>query len=115
MADGGQAYSILLILTQGSIHDVNSTKEALIKASSAPLSIIIVGIGKNDFTDMHFLDNYHQAEGERDICNFVEFEKYRSDDISVLRSATLDEVPEQLSSYFYKRGIMPSPKLLDNT
>jgi len=115
MANGGLAYSILLILTQGNIDDVNSTKEILIEASAAPLSVIIVGIGNNDFTDMQFLDDYHEAEGERDICNFVEFEKYRSEDISVLRSATLDEIPEQLSSYFYKRGIMPSSKVFDNS
>ena len=110
MTEGGQEYSILLIFTQGSIDDVNNTKEVLKKAASAPLSIIIVGIGNNDFADMRFLDDYHKAEGGRDICNFVEFEKYRSDDISLLRRATLDEVPEQLSSYFQERGILPSLK-----
>ncbi len=109
MVNGGQEYSILLILTQGTIDDVQKTKEVLKKVSTAPLSIIIVGIGSNDFAAMQFLDDFHQVEGERDICNFVEFEKYRrNENISALRSATLDEIPAQLSSYFYERGIMPS-------
>ena len=42
----GDNYFILLILTCGSICDMNETKEALIDASSLPLSVVIVGIGK---------------------------------------------------------------------
>lgn len=38
-------YHILLILTDGEIHDMEETKNIIIKASSLPLSIIIVGVG----------------------------------------------------------------------
>jgi copine 5/8/9 len=42
----GDHYFILLILTCGSICDMPETKQALIDASTLPLSVIIVGIGK---------------------------------------------------------------------
>jgi hypothetical protein len=112
--NGGQAYGILLILSNGNDSDINKTKETLKRVANAPLSVIIVGIGNNDFSGMHHLDNFHEVEGGRDLCNFVEFEKYRNEHISVLRSATLNEIPSQLSSYFYMRGIMPSSKVMYN-
>ena len=40
------AYTILLILTDGSLNDVNKTMSCLAESSQAPLSIIIVGIGR---------------------------------------------------------------------
>ena len=39
-------YSILLIITDGDIHDMNETKNLLVRASKLPLSVIIVGVGK---------------------------------------------------------------------
>ena len=45
-------YYILLILTDGVIHDMSNTKKLIVKAADIPLSIIIVGIGSEDFTDM---------------------------------------------------------------
>lgn len=49
-------YHILLILTDGVIHDMQKTKDLIVECSKYPLSIIIVGIGKSDFTDMIELD-----------------------------------------------------------
>ena len=37
---------ILLILTNGVIHDKEEVKDLLVKCGKLPLSIIIVGIGK---------------------------------------------------------------------
>mgnify|MGYP000520953097 CR=1 FL=1 len=45
-SEGRQSYSILLILTHGCVSDINATKAALKEAASAPLSIILVGIGR---------------------------------------------------------------------
>lgn len=41
----GSNYNVLLILTDGVIADVDSTKEEIVKASVLPLSIIVVGVG----------------------------------------------------------------------
>ncbi|CAB0003697.1 unnamed protein product, partial [Nesidiocoris tenuis] len=55
LADGS-SYFILLILTDGVITDMPQTCQAIVKASSLPISIIIVGIGNADFTAMEQLD-----------------------------------------------------------
>mmetsp|Transcript_1627 Transcript_1627/g.2153 ORF Transcript_1627/g.2153 Transcript_1627/m.2153 type:complete len:588 (+) Transcript_1627:166-1929(+) len=106
-ANGEQAYTLLLILTHGSDYDVRATIEVLKRISNDPLSIIIVGIGNNDFSAMRFLDEFYKNEGCRDICTFVEFEAYRRDE-SLIRNATLRDIPAQLVSYFQQRGIMPN-------
>lgn len=51
-----QMYHILLILTDGAIHDMNETKDLVVECSKYPLSIIIVGIGNADFSNMIALD-----------------------------------------------------------
>ena len=49
-------YHILLILTDGSLHDMRETKDLIVEASEYPLSIIIIGIGEADFSNMVELD-----------------------------------------------------------
>jgi hypothetical protein len=39
----------MLIMTDGEIHDMDKTKELLVQASQLPLSVIIVGVGKEKF------------------------------------------------------------------
>jgi hypothetical protein len=105
---GKQSYTILLILTDGAVTDVEQTKQAIRQASSGPLSIVIVGIGNADFSTMQFLDDFQQAEGgrTRDIVQFVEFSRHRQSRQALTRE-TLDEIPDQLVSYFHGKGIMP--------
>lgn len=42
-------YFVLLILTDGEIHDMEPTKTSIVNSSHLPLSIIIIGIGNEDF------------------------------------------------------------------
>lgn len=49
-------YYILLILTDGEIHDMEQTTSSIVSSSHLPLSIIIVGIGNADFGNMEILD-----------------------------------------------------------
>lgn len=49
-------YHILLILTDGVIHDMAQTTDLIVECSKYPLSIIIVGIGNEDFSNMIQLD-----------------------------------------------------------
>lgn len=48
---------MLLILTDGFIHDMDATKREIVEMSRMGISIIIVGIGEADFTMMEELDS----------------------------------------------------------
>ena len=51
-----QMYHCMLIITDGEIHDMRETKDLIVECSDYPLSIIIVGIGDADFSNMVELD-----------------------------------------------------------
>ncbi|KAL5995349.1 hypothetical protein ACLOJK_025407 [Asimina triloba] len=63
----------------GVVTDLQETKDAIVRASDLPLSILIVGVGGADFKDMEVLDadNGQRLEGStgriatRDIVQFV--------------------------------------------
>ena len=95
-----------MILTAGNDEDIQETKRELIRASSSPLSVVIVGIGNADFSDMERLDEHDpRTEGGRDITKFVEFNEYNS--YNALTAAVLDEIPDQLVDYYFEQGILP--------
>ena len=110
-------FHTLLILTDGSIHDMKETRDLIVEASHLPLSIIIVGIGNADFSNMVELDGdevrLRNSRGEpavRDIVQFVEFKNYaNSTDLGLLAEEVLREVPEQIVSYMMMKGIRPAP------
>jgi len=102
---GEQAYSILLILTDGAVTDVHRTAATINQVSNAPLSIVIIGVGNADFSAMQFLDDAHQP-GSHDIAQFVQFNRHSHNSQS-LTAATLDEIPDQLTGFFTRHGIMP--------
>uniref|UniRef100_A0A8C4M286 Copine family member 9 n=1 Tax=Equus asinus asinus TaxID=83772 RepID=A0A8C4M286_EQUAS len=120
ISDGSQYY-VLLIITDGVISDMTQTKEAIVSASSLPMSIIIVGVGPAMFEAMEELDgddvrvSYRGRYAERDIVQFVPFRDYvdRSGNqvLSMARLAkdVLAEIPEQLLSYMRTRDIQPRP------
>uniref|UniRef100_A0A6I8QF15 Copine V n=1 Tax=Xenopus tropicalis TaxID=8364 RepID=A0A6I8QF15_XENTR len=120
VTDGSQYY-VLLIITDGVISDMVQTKEAIVNASSLPMSIIIVGVGPAEFDAMEELDGDEvrvSSRGrfaERDIVQFVPFRDYvdRSGNqvLSMARLAkdVLAEIPEQFLSYMKSRDIKPRP------
>ena len=96
-----QMYHILLILTDGTIHDMKKTKDLIVECSDYPLSIIIVGVGDADFEDMRELDGddvvLRDSKGnytKRDIVQFVEFRNFMNGDIGALAEEVLNEVPD---------------------
>ncbi|GKY97057.1 hypothetical protein MPSEU_000664300 [Mayamaea pseudoterrestris] len=105
--EGKLSYTILLILTAGNVENVRETKQQLMEASEDPLSVVIVGIGEADFAGMQFLDDFDPAtDSGRDITKFVRFTDYRS--FNSLTEAVLDEIPDQLVSYYYDiKNILP--------
>jgi hypothetical protein len=46
---GSDIYIILLILTDGAINDMEETKKVIVEAAWNPMSIIVVGIGDENF------------------------------------------------------------------
>ncbi|KAA8540617.1 hypothetical protein F0562_024464 [Nyssa sinensis] len=114
LANNQQKYFVLLIITDGVITDLQETKDALVKASDLPLSILIVGVGGADFKEMEILDadkgdRLESSTGRvasRDIVQFVPFRDVQSGEISVVQSL-LAELPSQFLSYMRTRNIYP--------
>jgi len=103
-----QNYNILLILTDGVINDMPATIQAIKQASKVPLSIIIVGVGEADFTDMQKLDGDDEKDVKvRDIVQFVPFRDYTGH-MTMLAKETLREVPIQFMSFMKSKGILPN-------
>ena len=70
-------YFIILILTDGEINDMNETIDQIAEISqkNLPISIIIVGVGNEDFSNMVRLDGDDMSlrENISDIVQFVKF------------------------------------------
>jgi len=89
-----------LIITDGIINDMQKTIDQIVRGSTLPLSIIIVGVGSDEFSSMDTLDAdetplfsmKYQKYMEADIVQFVPFRNFR-DDPMLLAKETLEEVP----------------------
>jgi hypothetical protein len=109
-------YFILLIITDGVLTDMKSTISEIVKASDLPVSIIVVGVGDEDFGLMNLLDSDEallyspelKQRAKRDIVQFVPFNEFRDKSIHALAMETLDEIPREVVSYFQSRGITPA-------
>ena len=105
-------YYILLILTDGVITDMKETVNCIVEASKLPLSIVIVGIGENDFENMKFLDgddkplvNSFGEIRKRDIVQFVKFNTFKEknaieENNKELAEEVLKEIPRQIEEYY---------------
>jgi vacuolar-type H+-ATPase subunit F/Vma7 len=56
MSQANQKYTVLLIITDGIINDMQQTINEVVNGSGLPLSIIIVGVGEAEFDQMETLD-----------------------------------------------------------
>lgn len=110
-----QHFSILLILTDGIITDLDTTIDAIIECShSTPMAIVIVGIGSADFSSMerldgddHILRNRSGRQAHHDIVQFVKFDTNKS--LEVLAADVLNEIPDRVVEYMVDAGVMPNP------
>ncbi|XP_042231401.1 copine-8-like isoform X2 [Homarus americanus] len=118
----GNNYFVLLIITDGIITDMADTRKALVDASNLPMSVIIIGVGKEDFSAMEQLDgddNRLSSGGryaERDIVQFVELRRHLGQSASHsqfsqarLAKDVLAEIPQQLVSWMRIHGYLPRP------
>uniref|UniRef100_A0A6Q2YHF1 Copine-3 n=1 Tax=Esox lucius TaxID=8010 RepID=A0A6Q2YHF1_ESOLU len=107
-------YHVLLIITDGVITDMDQTCSAIVNASRLPMSIIIIGVGRADFTAMDILDGddgrLRAPTGEmaaRDIVQFVPFRKFQNAPREALAQSVLAELPGQVESYFRIQKLNP--------
>jgi hypothetical protein len=112
--DNNNVYNILMILTDGIINDMDRTIDALVEASYLPISVIIIGIGYADFSNMDILDaddkplfDKNGRKAGRDLVQFVPFYQYQNDGAR-LAEQVLEEVPRQIVEYYKMKGIQPN-------
>ena len=74
--------------------------DAIIASSHLPISIIIVGIGNADFTNMQKLDNDDLSmvdsrgkKAQRDLVQFVPFNEFKENS-DLLAKKVLEELPD---------------------
>ena len=114
-ARNAEVYTVLLILTDGEITDMQDTIDALVEASTAPLSIVIVGVGNGcDFSMMNALDGddgaLRSSSGRvaaRDIVQFVPFRNYVDAPPGALAAEVLREIPSQFLKWAAVAGVRP--------
>ena len=95
---------------------MQETINSIIAASYLPISIIIVGVGDADFTNMRRLDNDdgnlrddNNRPAKRDCVQFVPFNEYKNN-YSLLAKNVLEELPGQIVDYMILIGKLPEPK-----
>eukprot|EP00826_Nyctotherus_ovalis_P039998 TRINITY_DN388_c0_g1_i5.p2 TRINITY_DN388_c0_g1~~TRINITY_DN388_c0_g1_i5.p2 ORF type:complete len:496 (-),score=137.72 TRINITY_DN388_c0_g1_i5:197-1684(-) len=99
-------YFVLLIITDGQITDMEYTIDEIVRCSGLPVSIIITGVGDEDFRQMDRLDadtnplysKRLEKYAVRDIVQFVPFNKFAGNPQELARE-TLAELPKQLVDY----------------
>ena len=106
-------YHILMILTDGMIDDIDNTIEELVEGSFLPLSVIIIGVGNADFSNMVILDaddhpliNSRGIKAARDLVQFVPFLKYENNP-DLLADEVLAEIPRQFIEYYEQNNLDP--------
>lgn len=114
--DDPYSHYVMLILTDGVIHDMKQTMDAVVESSYLPISIIIVGVGEASFEAMDALD----ADSERlvsrsgkvqqqDNLQFVPFREMGGSGEKLAREV-LRELPEQVVTHFHThRHLQPRP------
>ncbi|KPI88862.1 copine i-like protein [Leptomonas seymouri] len=108
-------YTILLILTDGAITDMQDTIDAIVNADDAPLSIVIIGVGNADFSSMEQLDgdggvlrDRRDRASRRDLVQFVPFRDFDAKEPAVLAAAVLQEIPRQVEVWGRINNLTPT-------
>ena len=91
-------YHILFIIMDGGVDDIEQTVESLKKASSMPLSVVIVGIGKSFNRVDKLIEELKKSKAVREALMFVRFDS--SEDIS-------KKISEHVLTYMSIQEISP--------
>ena len=112
-------YNILMILTDGIIEDMDDTINSLVEASYLPISVIIIGIGNADFSNMNVLDaddepliDRNGRKADRDLVQFVPYKDFKNDGRK-LAEQVLEEVPRQIVEFYQHKKISPGDPVVN--
>ena len=88
------------------------TKNLIVQMSTMPISIVIIGVGNNEFELMEELDADKKAltstsgkTAARDIVQFVKFSDFSTRGYQLLSEEVLREIPDQVTEYLVKCSI----------
>ena len=93
---------------------MQKTIDEIVRGSSLPLSIIIVGVGDADFSSMDVLDadddplysRKYKKYMASDIVQFVPYSEFKNDPRQLAKE-TLEEVPRQFLDFMERNNIIP--------
>ena len=112
-------YNILMILTDGIIEDMDDTINSLVEASFLPISVIIIGIGNADFSNMDVLDADEEPlvdskgrKADRDLVQFVPYKKFQNNG-QKLAEEVLEEIPRQIVEFYQHKKISPGDPVIN--
>jgi hypothetical protein len=106
-------YTVLLIITDGVINDLQDTIAAIVDAERQPLSIVIIGLGVGTFAEMAILRANNKrlsARGvkmARDTVHFATFRNFRERPAAMLGAEALVDIPRQFVEWADQAGVHP--------
>ena len=102
---------------------MDETIRMIVRGADAPLSILIVGVGNEDFGNMEvakegsseiqILDgdderlSYNGKIASRDIVQFVPTREMINRSLEEMAKSLLEEIPGQVTDYMHTEGIAP--------
>ena len=92
---------------------MNETRNLICQNANLPISIVIVGVGQSNFSNMNTLDgdggltDTKGAKCPRDIVQFVPYRKYNGNP-NALCQELLKEIPSQVCQYMNLVGKNPN-------
>jgi len=78
LAESSQIYKVVILLLDGEIDDYKETKAILVRLSSMPCSVIIIGIGSARFMHLPELTNPNLRDTANNLCkrSMVQFMRF---------------------------------------
>jgi len=111
-ATGSKEYTVVVILTKGSIHDVETTLKSLLGCDVLPISILILGIGEKRFDKLELFEKEgFFLPADKVKRPFIHFWKSGNfDSTETMVEESLKEIPSQLLEYMKMSDIKVGPQ-----
>ncbi|KAK6732899.1 hypothetical protein RB195_016962 [Necator americanus] len=112
----GLHYHVLAIFTRGTPTDIKELSAAMMGASDAPISIVVIGIGNGDFSQLLKLAA-KRKEGTRsclqfiNITDIIESGNSPAENRSRIAQKALRAIPEQMTDFMHAANIAAKPPI----
>lgn len=103
-----EGYHVLVVLTDGELYDFDASAKELKECASLPISVLFVGVGKEDFDNIKQLsrNNVTETPPLRECGQFVAMRDYK--DLNILTRDLLSKIPQQVCQYLNQLKKIPS-------